>query len=655
MQKKNIYLAQVNWGNCAGNTAGYWLPYSIASLWAFVKQNEQLASKYELKGLLFRRDRIENVLNSLCDPTVFGISTYVWNENYNLQLASAVKRQFPKCYVVAGGPQIPEDPKRAEEYLERNDFLDILIHNEGEFAFERLLEVVDSAAQDFSVIPGCTVRTGSGVTNTGPQERIRDLSKLPSPYLTGVFDDIMRENPSVTWNAVIETNRGCPYKCTFCDWGTLTYSKMEKFGLQRVFDEIRWLSTNQISYVFPADSNFGIFAERDSEIVDCFIKSADEFGFPSSIGMNFAKNSNERLIEMAARLHAAGLLKALTLSVQSLSEAALTAIERRNMKINRFSEILKSCNENNVPTYTEMILGLPEETYASWKSGLCKALRCGQHGQLETWLLEMLENAPMNAPESRQKYGIKSKVMKNYAFVYDYQDPDEIPEEIPVVFATNTMPFEDFLRSLGFGMLIYNMHAYGWTQFVSRYLCKVHQLDYGCFYEALEDFACSDDGDIVSREYKTTLDTFATMVETGQYVVDRFLNGVNVGTVPIGLRSQGFFHLEWERTNAVIEAFVTSRFGNLCNPKELQEVLRFQRHFVTNPKRTYPYSVEFTSDIGSVLVDRCPEKMLTKYSFSVPFEFEGERDYLSKLYSRKKQGFGKAIVCALTDKTPILS
>ena len=69
---------------------------------------------------------------------------------------------------------------------------------------------------------------------------------------------------------MIETNRGCPYHCTFCDWGTLIYSKIAKLPLERVFDEIDWLSRSGISDVMPADANFGIFADRDGQIGDRF-------------------------------------------------------------------------------------------------------------------------------------------------------------------------------------------------------------------------------------------------------------------------------------------------------------------------------------------------------------------------------------------------
>ena len=51
------------------------------------------------------------------------------------------------------------------------------------------------------------------------------------------------------WSMVMETDRGCPYKCTFCDWGTLTYSKLKKFGRDRVYDEIEWVNKEKIDFV----------------------------------------------------------------------------------------------------------------------------------------------------------------------------------------------------------------------------------------------------------------------------------------------------------------------------------------------------------------------------------------------------------------------
>ena len=55
--------------------------------------------------------------------------------------------------------------------------------------------------------------------------RLRELSPLPSPYLENVFEPLLDANPDERWLALWETNRGCPFSCTFCDWGSATAAK----------------------------------------------------------------------------------------------------------------------------------------------------------------------------------------------------------------------------------------------------------------------------------------------------------------------------------------------------------------------------------------------------------------------------------------------
>ena len=83
--------------------------------------------------------------------------------------------------------------------------------------------------------------------------------------------------------------------------------------------------------------------------------------------MNFARTATRRLANLAERLHRGGLLKALTLSAQSMTPLVLEAIERKNMAFSDFATLLELCNSRGIPTYTELILGLPGETYESWK------------------------------------------------------------------------------------------------------------------------------------------------------------------------------------------------------------------------------------------------------------------------------------------------
>ncbi len=145
--------------------------------------------------------------------------------------------------------------------------MDICVKQEGEIAFKRILEEHLKETPNYTSIPGLLINDNGKTILTGSSPRIDDLDVIPSPYLSGIFDKLMSKYPEVRWNATLETNRGCPYACTFCDWGSLTYNKVKVFNLERVFDELEWIAQKGIDFVSFTDANFGIFADIGNNIV----------------------------------------------------------------------------------------------------------------------------------------------------------------------------------------------------------------------------------------------------------------------------------------------------------------------------------------------------------------------------------------------------
>ena len=64
-----------------------------------------------------------------------------------------------------------------------------------------------------------------------------DLNEIPSPYLNGMLDEFFEDR----WMPVLETNRSCPYRCTFCAWGIGT-QKLMRFSEERVLTEIEYIA-----------------------------------------------------------------------------------------------------------------------------------------------------------------------------------------------------------------------------------------------------------------------------------------------------------------------------------------------------------------------------------------------------------------------------
>src|SRR5210317_1487965 len=133
---KNVYLAQFS---TVSLDTYYFFPYSVGLIQSYAHSIPIIAKNYDLKPLLWKKLPIDELVNSLDNPAVFGFSSYVWNANYNLQLAKAVKYRYPECIIVFGGPGVPDADA---DFFVNHPWVDYLIHTEGEQSFANLLETL---------------------------------------------------------------------------------------------------------------------------------------------------------------------------------------------------------------------------------------------------------------------------------------------------------------------------------------------------------------------------------------------------------------------------------------------------------------------------------------------------------------------------------
>lgn len=324
---KKVYFAQIN--NIISEAV--FLPLSVAYVWEYCRSQPDIATEWELGGIFFERKPISEYLEKMQDPDVVAIGTYVWNWNISRELARAVKERWPKCKIVMGGPQVPYK----KQWLQENsDICDYIVTYAGERTFAELL-------RGNMQYPG--IMSEEHYTTPRPDKELNDI---PSPYLSGLMDSLME--PGKQYSAIIETNRGCPYACTFCDQEALYYNKIAQFEYERVIAEIDWVVKNKIDFLYFADSNVGIF-DRDVDFIKYIAKCRNELGYPRQIDYSTAKQQPERIVELGRILNQEAKIKrGVTIALQSMNPKTLTAIKRTNIANEKLEEIVSEIGRAHV-------------------------------------------------------------------------------------------------------------------------------------------------------------------------------------------------------------------------------------------------------------------------------------------------------------------
>ena len=471
-------------------------PYSIGRLVAYVKTNKNINSQFKFDRTFIFRDQLNNYVEQSYDSDILLCSCYVWNWEVTKQLAKKVKATNPNCLIIFGGPQVPN---RTENFFEENPFVDIIVHGEGEIVLENILTAYIKD-KDFSKINGIEMKD----YRTPPNPRIKDVNILPSPYLTNLILDLVEQKTDIKYIAAWETNRGCPYPCTFCDWGSLTNSKVTNWSEEQLLKEIDWFAQNNITYIDCCDANFGIFQERDYRIASKLKEVALKTGYPEKFRAAWAKFASEKIIPIAKQLQEGKVLKAVSLALQSLDEETLEIVKRANIKFDNFSELTETFRKNKIPTYTELIMGLPGETLESWKKGLEILASGSQVGSIYIYNCGVFVNAPMNEPTYMKFHNIKtirSPIFLAHSSIHDRG----IPEFEYITISSKSFSTDDLKEIYLFSWLFQTFHSLGIFEYITKYYHDEKKLLYVKFYEIFLDY-CKKENSIFSDEYNKVID-----------------------------------------------------------------------------------------------------------------------------------------------------
>ncbi|MDA1334978.1 MAG: cobalamin-dependent protein [bacterium] len=458
----------------------YYFPYSAGCLMSYANHAApDLGVEY--LDPLYRRMPIEEAVEALISSDLVGMSLYVWNEQFSLAVARRLKERRPDVLIFVGGPQTPD---RSEAFLRKHPYIDIACHNEGERVFVEVLRYAKSF--HWTQIPSVSFLDADGeyqMTERVGRMKDADLAQVPSPYLSGVFDSLMENNPGVIWQALWETNRGCPYSCDFCDWGSAIGQKFSRFDENILRQEIEWFASHGVEFIFCCDANFGIIP-RDIELARYAAEVKARYGLPHRLSVQAAKNAGDNIFEVQTILSESGLQQGALLAFQSLHEPTLTAIHRDNIKLSVYRELQRRYTAVGIPTVSDYLLGLPEETYDSYVDGIATAIMHGQHNRIQFGNLSLLPNAEMGNPAYQKRYEMES-VTVHTSFHHGSIDGtvDGIPELEELVISTSTMSREDWAKARAYAWMVSLLHFDKLLQIPLVVLNKVAKVPYRWMFE----------------------------------------------------------------------------------------------------------------------------------------------------------------------------
>ena len=414
-------------------------------------------------------EKLAEALAECGAPDVIGFSNYVWNADLSYAFAQVIKKRSPATAVVFGGPNYPTDAAEQAAWLQAHPAVDFYLIKEGEVAFANLVGSLFSSGSSIEAVkqlelPSIHARTADGHARLPKAvERIADLSEIRSPYTSGLLDEFFdgRLLP------IIQTNRGCPFLCTFCIEGDQYYNKVRRNDREKVDAELEYIGRKMQKLraaggrndLFIADSNFGMYRE-DLDTARALARTRQLYGWPEYINVATGKNQKERVLEASRIIDGALRLSG---SVQSLDPGVLENIKRKNIDAQGLFDLGLQAEAVGANTYSEIILALPGDSLQAHLSTIRTVMNAG-FTNIYLFQLMLLPGTELATEQSKQLYRMTARyrVLPRCYGYFDVLGERVIAAEIEEVCVANaTLSYDDYLAARRFHLIVTIYHNDG--------------------------------------------------------------------------------------------------------------------------------------------------------------------------------------------------
>ena len=432
--KKNLYLLSVTGWND-------FIPVLWPSAKTYYELNGNNPDKYNwILPVCEMYADIEDIKASIqqAPPDIFGVSLYVWNYEKSLALCKWVKETWPDCIVMTGGPH--QYFKHHADWFKKHWFIDASLPSEvyGELTVTDLLNNL----QDDNTINWNTVEQmvypSKNKSLTLYSKKATNKKDFNWEYSAYEAQNTHMQEYVDHYHTVagregglhckIETTRGCPYSCTFCDWGGGIGGKVVLKDLNSVKTDLKILLSYNVSSVYVCDANFGINGKRDVAVVQFIADEKKKYRhkkFPNVQYGGYAKTNKhfeylKEIFTIEAENYLSDVYK---ISQQSFHDDVLINVKRTDLRANEHFELADYLRKNYLYDATiELIFGLPGITLEKWYTEFDKPYEWEVLVRAYEWYL--LPEAESFSKEYREKFGIETA--KKWFTEEDYSIPSEI-------------------------------------------------------------------------------------------------------------------------------------------------------------------------------------------------------------------------------------
>ena len=303
---------------------------------------------------------VDHYVNSILAfrPEIVGFSIYVWSTECMVAVAREIKRQRPECMVIFGGPSARSALFDMPIYRDPNTYLDALVEGDGEVIFRDIARLPELTREALLSVRGVTVPTGSTWLRTPAALNLAEPDLLPSPFQLGLMP-----KGAV---AYLETFRGCPLSCRFCEWG-IDRGKGAVFSYEHLVRELQAFERLRAPAVFLLDAglNLNIRGFRNLK------RAAEETGvlknvlFWAEIYPSAVRDEHLDFLREVGPVY-------LGVGLQSQDPEVLR-LHQRHVESPRFEQAVRALAEVT-EIELQIIFGLPGDTPAGFRRTLDYAL-----------------------------------------------------------------------------------------------------------------------------------------------------------------------------------------------------------------------------------------------------------------------------------------